>query len=61
MRFKPFGDLADQAFLNLIRTQLTIKTHIAQLKMMKQQAEYPIENDSEDTETRKTSTISLKV
>ena len=61
MRLKPFGDLADQAFHNLIRTQLTIKTHIAQLKMMKQQAEYPIENDSEDTETRKTSTISLKV
>ena len=43
-----------------------IKTHIAKLEMMKHQgqndespgAKYPNKNDSEDTETNKTSTIS---
>ena len=40
-------------FLNLMRTHLIIKTHIAKTP----EAEYPNENDSEDTETNTTCAI----
>ena len=36
-KFEPYGDLVDPAFSQLMRTQLTIKAHIAKLKMMKHQ------------------------
>ena len=36
-KFEQYGDLVDQAILNLMRPLLTIKTHKAKLKMMKQE------------------------
>ena len=37
IKLEPYGNLADQFFLNLMRAPLPIKTHIAKLKMMKHQ------------------------
>ena len=44
-------------FRNLTRTQLTIMTHSQVENDETLETEYPNENDSEDTETNKTSAI----
>ena len=59
-KFESYRDLVDQVFvLNLMRTQIIIKDPHRQIENDKiPEAEYPNENDSEDTETNKTSAIS---
>ena len=37
MKFEPYGDLVDQAFVQFNENLITIKTHIVKLKMMKHQ------------------------
>ena len=39
IKFEPYGDLVDKAYLNLMRPWLTIKTHKAKLKMTKHQGQ----------------------
>ena len=58
IKFEPYGDLVDQAFPLFHENSINNQDPHSQTENDKTpQAEYPNENDSEDTETNKTSAI----
>ena len=58
IKFEPYGDLIDQAFSQFTENSIINQDPFSQVENDKTSgAEYPNENDSEDTETNKTSAI----
>ena len=58
IKFEPYGDLVDQAFSQFNENSINNQDPHSQIENEEtQEAEYPNENDSEDTETNKTSAI----
>ena len=58
IKFKPHGDLVDRAYLQFNETLINNQDPYSQIENDEtSEAEYLNENDSEDTETNKTSTI----
>ena len=59
IKFEPYGDLLHQAFSQVNENSINNQDPHSQIQNdEKPGAEYPNENDSEDTETNKTSAIS---
>ena len=57
-KLEPYGDLVDQAFSQFNENSINNQDPHSQIENEEtQEAEYPNENDSEDTETNKTSEI----
>ena len=58
IKFEPYGDLVDQAFSQFNENSINNQHPRSQIESDETpEAEYPNENDSEDTETNKTSKI----
>ena len=59
IKFEPYGDLADQVFSQFNEKSITNQDPHSQIEDYETPGtEYPNENDSEETETNKTSAIS---
>ena len=58
IKFEPYGDLIDQAFSQFTENSIINQEPFSQVENDETSgAEYPNENDSEDTKTNKTSAI----